>query len=282
LKVLWVYENIKGDNSFYTKLDTLLLISSTIQWKKHHPQFSATLYCDKLTRTFLDNLNVLDTWDEVLLLPKNKHIDKSIFWASSKLEVLRNVRESVLLMDHDFLVYNDISKFITDKHLFAHEEDGVRYYPTANDPFIQEVADLLPRPKPYALNCCFSYFPDYRFANKYAEFSLELMYRFSKLKVPNSKFLIFAEQLALKYLLDYHNVEYDTLMKEVFLANDRKFVSCEKGLIPKEETYKYFKHYWMEKPSIRKDENCIEYINLKKIVGAKKNIKLDKLNDLRP
>ena len=71
-------------------------------------------------------------------------------------------------------------------------------------------------------------------------------------------------------------------MKEVFLANERKFVSYDKGLIPKEETYKYFKHYWMDKPRIRKDETCIEYINLKKIVGNNKGIKLEKLNDLRP
>ena len=282
MKVIWVYENIKGDNSFYTKLDTLLLISSGVQWKKHHPQYSTSLYCDKLTKTFLEDLNALDTWNQVIILSTNKSIDKSVFWASSKLEVLRNIKEPVLIMDHDFLVYRNISNLFSDKHLFAHEEDGVRYYPTANDPFIQQVSDLLPRPKPYAVNCCFSFFPDYRFANKYAEFSLELMYRFTKLKVPNSKFLIFAEQLALKHLLDYHKVEYDTLMKEVFLANERKFVSCDKGLIPKEETYKYFKHYWMDKPRIRKDENCIEYINLKKIVGNNKGIKLEKLNDLRP
>ena len=38
----------------------------------------------------------------------------------------------------------------------------------------------------------------------------------------------------------------------------------------------------MDKPRIRKDENCIEYINLKKIVGNNKGIKLEKLNDLRP
>lgn len=282
MKVIWVYENIKEDYSFYTKLDTLLLLSSAIQWKKHHPGYTTVLYCDDLTKNFLIDLSAISLWDSIVSLPKNNFVDKSIFWASSKTQVLRNIKEPIILLDHDFLVFKSLKKYIKDIPLFAHEEDGVRYYPTANDPFINEVADLIPRPKPFAINCCFSYFPDYKFANKYGKFALELMTRFTDMKVPNSKFLIFAEQLSLKYLLDFDKIKYEVLMQEIFLANERKFVPYDKGLIQKNDIYKYFKHYWMDKPDIRKDNTCIDYINLVSIVKQKEQINLKLLDDLKP
>ena len=282
MKIIWVYENISEKDFFYSKLDTLLLLSSAIQWKKHHPEHTTTLHCDDLTKAFLDNLNALSVWDEVILLPKNKFINKNIFWASSKAQVLRSVKEPVVIMDHDFLVYNNLSKYLNTKTIFAHEEDGTRYYPTASDPFIGEITDMIPRPQPHAINCCFCYFPDYKFTNNYAEFALQMMTRFTDLKVPNSKFLIFAEQLSLKHLLDYHKISYDTLMQEIFLANERKFVPYDKGLIPKEEVYKYFRHYWMDKPDIRKDESGIEYTTLRNIIKQKKVINLEPINDLKP
>ena len=38
MKIIWVLENIKQDNKFYTKLNTLLLLASVTLWKKNNPE----------------------------------------------------------------------------------------------------------------------------------------------------------------------------------------------------------------------------------------------------
>jgi len=131
LNTYWVYENIKERNSFYNKLDTLLLLSSVYLWKKHHPNFTTNLTVDKLTYEYLHNINSTYLWDNVEILPKNDSVNKSIFWASAKLEKLRYVKGPSIIMDHDFLVYKSFEKYLNNKPFFAHEENGDNYYDTA-------------------------------------------------------------------------------------------------------------------------------------------------------
>lgn len=284
MQVLWVLENIKTDKEkhlFYTKLDSLLLLSSVFLYKKNHPNDTCILYCDKSTKDFLKTLNALDLWDEVKNLAINTFIDKSVFWASSKLEVLRNIKEPTIVMDNDFLIYKNISEMLNDKPVFTHKEDGTMYYPTANDPFIAEISDMISRPVPQAINCSFCYFPDYKFANSYAQFSLEMMERFTKLKAPNSTFLIFAEQLTLRHLLDYHRVEYTTLMKQEWVCETKVFRATEKGIIAPPNHELYFKHYWMDKPIIRKDKNTKEYKTLYNILKKQPELNLEPLKKLK-
>ena len=50
MNTYWVYENIKEQSSFYNKLDTLLLLASVYQWKKHHPNFTTNLTVDQQGR----------------------------------------------------------------------------------------------------------------------------------------------------------------------------------------------------------------------------------------
>jgi len=253
LNTFWVYENIKKQWSFYNKLDVLLLLCSGVLWKKNHPKHHTVLYCDEITSKLIDLIEGRHVWDEIRLLPNNKHIDKSVFWASSKLQILRNTKEPTIVMDHDFLVYKNLDKYIKDTPLFAHEENGKRYYPTAFDPFIKEVQDIVPRPYPKAINCCFTYFPDHKFANEYAKTSLTLMERFTKLKVPSSKYLIFAEQLLLKHLLDHFNIEYNTLLNQRWNCLDKVYEDSNKGEFSFEDSLTVFRHYWMEKPLIKNE-----------------------------
>lgn len=285
MNTYWVYENIKKQSSFYKKLDILLLLCSGYLWKKHHPTYNTVLYCDKLTETFLRSINSLNIWDEIKIIPENKHVDKSVFWASSKLEILRFAKAPCILMDHDFLVYKPFDKYLKKIPIFTQDENGERYYPTAYDPFIRQVNDLIPRPEPYAINCSFMYFTDTKFMNSYGQFSLQLMEKFSKLKVPNSKFLIFSEQLALKYLLDYHNIKYDTLLNEKWKPADGVYESNDKGIFSVEESLSIFRHYWLDKPKIRNSEEGFSFDSevriLLNILSTLKNLNLNILNDLK-
>jgi hypothetical protein len=261
LQVIWVLENIKGNESFYNELDSLLLYASVVQMRKHHSSFISKyiLYCDELTLSNIKNEGKESLWTEINILPKNNFIDKSIFWASSKLEVLRYIKEPTLVLDHDFIVYREIKNLRDNTMLFAHEEDGTDYYPSRHDGFIRSIADMIPIPGTKAINCCFNYFPDYKFANTYAKFSLEIMERLTKAKAESSKYLIFAEQLVLKYLIDYYNLPYTTLLKAKWLSKELVWENTNNGLVDIEEMNLHFRHYWMDKPNIRESKNGFDY-----------------------
>jgi len=279
LNTYWVYENIRKQSSFYNELDVLLLLSSTTLWKRNHPTFTCILYADNLTIELIESMNAVKLWDEIRTLPENKFIDKNVFWASSKLEVLRFIEGPSIIMDHDFLVYTNLEEHLKDKIVVPVEEDGTRYYPTAYDPYMKAVKRLLNRPKLRAINCSFLYFPHSSFANFYAEKSLELMVEFTKLKAPNSRYLIVSEQLLLKNLLDKHKVQYDSLMKAEWNCVDKEYKEYPIGIYPLEECSTRFRHYWMEKAKIKKSKEGFdmkeEITILKNILSVHKDIKYD-------
>lgn len=262
MQVIWVWENIREHKSFYNELDTLLLISSALLWKRYNNAEALILYCDKLTYSYLESIQATDQeiWDEIRILPKNNSIDKSVFWASSKLEVLRYVDKPTLLLDHDFLTYTNLSTFLKDKPVFCFEEDGTNYYPSRFDPLIRSIGHLISTPSPKAINCCFNYFPNPKAANSYAQLSLSIMSELTNSKKAlTSKYLIFAEQLVLKYFLDLHNIEYHSLLKGVYISKDNEFVETDNGLLSLDIADTYFKHYWKEKPKIKESIDGFDF-----------------------
>jgi hypothetical protein len=273
VQVIWVWENISQQKSFYNELDTYLLISSALLWKRNNPiTKDHILYCDQMTREYLTDIkaDTQNIWSDIKILPTNKHIDKSVFWASSKLEVLRYVDKPTLIMDHDFLVYKPIIQFLNTTPIFCHEEDGINYYPTRFDPLIRSLSKLINTPETKAINCCFNYFPNPKLANSYAKLSLDIMTELTNSKKAlTSKYLIFAEQLVLKYLLDYNNIKYNTLLKGIHISKNDEFKSTEKGIFELHIHNKFFKHYWKDKPKIKKS---IEGYDLKEEITILKNI----------
>ena len=282
MNTYWVLENIREHDSFYNKLDILLLLSSVYLWKKNHPSYTTNLSVDKLTFELLESIYGTQLWDNVEILPKNNSIDKSVFWASAKLEKLRYVNGPAIIMDHDFLVYKNLSKYFNDKPFFCHEENGKHYYDTSWNPFIREISHIVSRPKPHAINCCFCYFPDSNFTNMYAKTSIELMQKFTELKVPNSRFLVFAEQLLLKHLLDFHNVKYDTLLNERWNAKGKFYEENDKGHISFDNSFTTYRHYWMEKPKIKQSKEGFSLegeVNILNNILSNTTVNLQYIND---
>lgn len=230
-----------------------MMFASVIQWKKHNPSYITELHIDELTYKTFNKLGVLELWDNIEILADNKFVDKNVFWASSKLQVLSRVKGPVVIMDNDFVVYKSFEKFLKDKIVVAHEEDGDSYYLGPLDPIIRQVKHIINRPNLDAINCSFLYFPDFRFTHSYATTSLELMTEFTRLKAPNSKYLIYAEQLLLKHLLDIHEIQYETLIDKVYKSAESRFFGKSNGIIKYKDAYKYYRHYWKEKKSIREN-----------------------------
>jgi len=125
LKIIWVLENIKDNqNSFdyYTnsKLNVLLLLASVNLWRKNHPEDTCVLYADDITIDALNKLKVLDFWHQVLPIPNPRKINKSVFWASSKLQVLASVKEHVIIMDNDTHIYKPIKDNLDLNKVYVH------------------------------------------------------------------------------------------------------------------------------------------------------------------
>jgi len=232
-----------------------MMFASVIQWKKHHPSHICELHADTMTQSVFKELRVLKLWDSIKTVGNNKAIDKSTFWASSKLQALRHTTEPVIIVDNDFVVYKSLDEFIKVKPIVCHDEDGKDYYIGPLDPYIKQVKHLINRPQLKAVNCSFLYLPHHQFTQHYAQLSLQLMEEFTKLKVPNSKYLIYAEQLLLKHLFTLHNIEYETLLDTVYDCVRNKYVTKKQGHIKVDEQNRYFRHYWMDKPKIRESRD---------------------------
>lgn len=255
MKVLWVLENIREHNSFYNKFDLLMMFASVTQWKKHHPTHICELNADKLTLGLFKKLDTLRLWDSTKEIGKNTFIDKNIFWASSKLQALRNVDCPIVIMDNDFVVYRSFENYLNGTFLATHKEDGKNYYLHALDPYLQKVKHLIHRPDLTALNCSFLYLPDSQFTRQYASLSLELMAEFTKLKVPNSKYLIYAEQLLLHHFSQIKKIEFNTLLDHYLKCETDEFIKEDTGLIPYEQHNLYFRHYWKDKKKIKSNSD---------------------------
>lgn len=254
MKTIWVLENIKGKKSFYEKFDFLMMFASVVQWKKHHPDFHCVLYADKMTLEVITNLGAKNLWDETQVLKTNKSINKRVFWAASKLQALRFLEEPIIIMDNDFVVYTSFKKFLHQKVIVSHIEDGLNYYITPTDHFVKQVKHLINRYKQEAVNCSFVYFPDHKFMQHYAKTSLELMQELSRLKAPNSKYLILAEQLLLKHLMDLNEIKYIPLLDKVYNCLTNVYTNRTKGLIKTNDQNLFFRHYWMDKPRIKQNK----------------------------
>ena len=245
MKIIWVYENITKEREQYSKLNTLLMLASVSLWKRNHPEDDTWLYCDELTHSLITDIGVESLYDNIKIIDfKTRPINKENFWASSKLQVLALQKEPVIIMDCDTLVFKPFKKHLKENQvLFSNREFGRGYYPTAMDPLIRSLS-YKARWQTDSVNVSFLYLPDPDFTRKYANLSLQLMEEFTALKAPNSRYLIFAEQLLLKHMLVKHNIEHRAVISTEWDCNKWEWSKVETdGIWNIKESWQWFRHY---------------------------------------
>lgn len=266
MNTIWVFQDTgKGLN----QLDFLLLCTSVIQYKRHHPTVTTVLYVDRSIYSILGNNNALSLWDQVNTIPFSKDIDTSVFWAAAKLEVISRQKDSFRLLDHDFIVYENIDHTLDGYDcVFTNTENGKGYYPLTSDEYIRKLS-YKRRWKPTSLNVSSLYFKDAEYAKKYANLSLQLMREFTKMKVPHSQYLIFAEQLLLYHMLVEDKVKSRPLIEEYWDCDDwywgKKYKgegTIDKGLYSVDKSEKSFIHYGPLKGLIKIGKANITYDEL--------------------
>jgi len=260
LKVIWVLENIKDDEGIYGKLNTLMLIASIQLWKKNHPTDNCVLYCDKLTLRYLERLSIGHLWDSIEEYTHTRNIDRTVFWAASKVAVLSQQTEPVILMDNDTLVYRPITHLLDkDTTYVCNLEKGRGYYPTGYDEIIKKLS-YRPRWKTDSLCVAFLHLPDPEFTKLYANMSLDMMEELTALGAPNPQYLIFAEQLFLRHLLEVKQKPLKGLIKTYWDCQAWEWAEDhEDGLWTYEESQQYFKHYGPLKSWIIRNEGDQNY-----------------------
>lgn len=272
MKVIWVLENIEKNENFYSQLNILMLLASVTLWKRNHRKDECIFYGDDITIDFLNKLKVLDLWDTIKPIPNPTKIDKGVFWASSKLQVLASIKDPVIIMDNDTHVYKPI-KHLLDTNLtyVCNYEVGKGYYPMSADKYVRKLS-YKARWKSQSVNVSFLQLPDPDFTRRYAQLSLQIMEEFTEMKVPNPQYLIFAEQLLLRHLLDKENIPYRSILSTYWDCKEWKWgKDHNEGLWTVKKSEEFFKHYGPLKSWIKDNKGDQNYdkeiLHLKNCIG---------------
>lgn len=251
MKVIWVLENIQKNKVFYSRLNILMLLASVNLWRRNHREDTTILYADDITIDFLDRLKVLEFWHSIKPIPSSRRINKSVFWASSKLEVLSEIQDPIIMMDHDTHIYKPIKHLLDlNTHYVFSFEKGQGYYPTSVDPYIRQLS-YKQRWNTDSVNVSFLNLPDPSFTRHYANISLQMMEELTALKAPNPQYLIFSEQLLLNQLLNTNNLPYKSLISNYWLCKESTWGEVHSnGLYSIEQSGMFLKHYGPLKPLI--------------------------------
>lgn len=213
MKTVWVFDSYKNEPA---QRDVIMLLASCKLWSIHCPQDYRVLYCNEALGNLLASLGEIKIFNEVNPLFKLPEfdVDPAVFWAYPKLRVLSQVEEPVTIVDHDFFVFENIRESIDSSLVcYNYTEDPGGYYPGNLDPYVKQLSWHARLPE-FSANVSFLQLPDPDFTQFYAGFSLATMEEFSKMQVPDARYLIFAEQLMLKQSLGDQN--YQCLLKEVY------------------------------------------------------------------
>ncbi len=263
MEVVWVYDNIKQNKTFYSVMNILMLIASVSLWKRYHPTHTRVVYLDDMTNDMFHQLGILSIWDQVRKLDYPEHINKTIFWSGCKTKIISLTEKPLVLVDHDFLIFKNIDKHLKDNVLCSYDEFADNWYPTSNDPWNKQLTTPIEHIVNRASNVSLFYLPDPVFANKYGKQTLINHQEFSEMResdmTPNH--MIYSEQFMLRQWIEKQNIPYKTLCKNIW--DCKKVLPSttvwEKGIWDNIEALRNYKHFGMEKRYILDNRTNYNY-----------------------
>ena len=115
-----------------------------------------------------------------------------------------------------------------------------------------------------AANVSLLYFPDYEFANEYANQVLQNHIEFTELGVDCTNYMCLSEQMLLKQWLVERNIPHETLSNYLWdcaKVKPNKNLINDRGIWNYKESSLYYKHYGMEKKQLKDFDYLIRCIN---------------------
>jgi hypothetical protein len=293
MKTIWVLENIQEDFGFYQRFNILNLVASVSLWRKWHPTDTALLYCDQITYDLIKYLEIEDLWDliDTSILSREQTIDKRVFWAGSKLEILNSITGPVTIIDNDWLAFKNFDEERSKADVvYSHDENGIDYYLEDHEWYLTElkktriIKELFPTTQE-AINVSFLTFNAPIVTKLYASSSVQLMEEWTEMQIKDNRLIIYAEQKLLKQLLRKYNVSHAPLIKDIWLCKEDGWGEEKNqiGSYAATETWDKFKHYGPDKRKYKDDLPGFEYERevrfLYNCIGASKRVNVENLKE---
>ena len=263
MNTIWVLENCKKSDDFYTKKLVLLLLASVSLWKRYHPLHDVYLYVDTITYNKFKQTPILSFFPITTVFEYNEKIDKSIFWAASKTKIISKITDPTIVIDHDFLIFKNIDKHLNNKVLYSYDELTNDWY-YMDERLNKKLTNPIKKIIDKAANVSLLYFPDYEFANEYANQVLQNHIEFTELGVDCTNYMCLSEQMLLKQWLVERNIPHETLSNYLWdcaKVKPNKNLINDRGIWNYKESSLYYKHYGMEKKQLKDFGYLIRCIN---------------------
>lgn len=287
MKAIWVYENTKGVDSFYSRFNITLFVASVCLWKKYHPNHKTELYLDEQTYDKFTPLDIFYLWDKVNLLVYNERIDRDQIWSGCKSKVVSEATEPFVMVDHDFLIFKNIDKHLDDSVIYTYDEDMSSWYIVPWDENNKNLTNPIDFFQNQAANVSLLYIPDPTFAQRYGKRVLQNHIEFTQMlgSKLHSGYMTISEQFMLKDWLVKENIKHKTLSKNIFSCKHVEYSPelNDIGIWDLAETKKNYFHYGVNKKKVLDNHPDFRYddtINyLYRCINASKLINIDYLND---
>jgi len=287
MTVKWVYENVTGSDSFYSKLNITLLIASVCLWKKYHPKHITNLYVDNVTYNKFILLDIMYLWDTVEILNYTDRINREILWAGCKPKVISQTKTPMVIVDHDFLIFKNIDEHLKDEVLYSYDEDMSQWYINPEDVYNKQLTNPIEFIQDKAANVSLLYLPNVNFAIEYGQQTIDRLIEFTAILGDklNTGYLTACEQYQLKELLHKGDIKHRTLNKNIYSCEKVKFKEEKNsiGIWDLEESFLYYKHYGVDKRSVFDNRKEYSYhetlIYLYRCIKASKLISTEYLED---
>ena len=263
MEVVWVYDNIKQNKNFYSKLNITMLIASVSLWRKYHPKHNTVIYVDDMTNDIFSKLGIKEIWHSVRKLEYPEKINKSIFWSGCKTKIISETDIPILLVDHDFLIFTNIDEHLNESVICSYDELANNWYPHENDVWNKKLTTPIEHVIDRASNVSLFYLPNPDFANRYGKQTLINHEEFSSMKEKDmtANHMIYSEQFMLRQWIEKESIGYKTLSKNIWDCKEVKPTPTlwEHGIWEDKESIRKYKHYGMEKRYILDGRLNYEY-----------------------
>ena len=248
------FKTIKSDNAFYMEdFEVMIMIMSALSWRRLNGKIK--LYADDEFAKYVYDNNLDFLWDNgidlKILSEPRENINRKIFWAASKMDVINDMKENEVHMDIDFVAWEKMDDVLNgDFDLIVSHFEDVNEFKCYID------KEILVPPKDYVFNKNFDWnFPAINtsfimFKNKTAKdiFCKECIRYMenNNTELPDSAQMVFAEQRLTAMALKFKGMNIQTLSN---------VESCQNNTTN-------FTHLGGLKQSMKLNHNAKEHFNL--------------------
>lgn len=244
-------------NEYYIEdFEILTMILSALKWRQNNG--SIKMVTDKIGAAYYKSLGIESIWDlgieTVLDDIKKDDFNNQVYWAAGKIYSLQKQTSPIAMIDTDFIVWEDISMYLSDSKLSTiHKEELNKYVYPEKDYFNMAGSyefDIFWDWTVLPCNTGFAYINDNDFKEYYTKTSIDFM----KNSIPDDNKItnmVFAEQRLFSICAEKMGIKINELVPLNELLNGNQTM---------------FTHIWGYKGQLRLDKNkrtdfCLKCIN---------------------